>query len=208
MKFADTGLPKHPAIEKAFAELTRLDKADDYTTRGVLIARLIADHGVHKDPEAIAAGLLIPMAQDQGPFLFARAELEGRVPEIIQCVFAFGAATMRGGETDRLYRDLDPAVRSVVLASSVRMFEVTADDLARSLAARKGGEAPSAIEENDDLKRMIGPIKHFTDMVERIEKDEQALVARCRQQMQRITGALDQADIKLPPPAKHDAPRL
>jgi hypothetical protein len=200
MKFADTGLPKHPAIEKAFAELSRLDKADDYTTRGVLIARLIADHGVHKDPEAIAAGLLIPLAQDQGPFLFARADLPGRVPDIIQCVFAFGAATMRGGETDQLYKDLDPAVRSVVLASSVRMFEVTADDLATSLAARRSGP-PNAIEENDDLKHMIAPIKHFTDMVGRVEKDELPLVARCRQQMQRITAALEGADIKLPPAA-------
>jgi hypothetical protein len=207
VEFKDTGLPRHPAIEKAFAELLRFDRSDNYTSRGVLIAKLVADHGVHKDPESIAAGLLIPLAQDLGPFLCARADLPERVQEIIQSVFTFGAATMRGNAPDALYQALDPSVRAVVLASSARMFEVTGNDLAASLAARKDGDPPNATEENGDLRLMLGPIRHFNDMAGRVEKDELVLVGKCREQMQRITALLEGAGIKLPPAAKPPTPK-
>ena len=57
---------------------------------------MIAHHGVHKDPDAIAAGLLVPLAQDLGPFLGAKADLPGRVREILDGVFTLGKASMCG----------------------------------------------------------------------------------------------------------------
>jgi hypothetical protein len=204
MKFSDTGLPSHPAIEKSFEVLRQFDKDDAYTTRGVLIAKLIATHGANKDPEAIAAGLLIPLAQDLGPFLCAKADLPGRVPEIIESLFAFGKTSMTGAAMDKPYAGLDPAVRSVVLASSIRMFEVTALDLENSLTNCEPAQAP----DNDRIQAMLAPLRDFTDVITRNEKDELALVKKCREAMKRIEDSLDNAGIKLPPAAKPNAPKV
>ncbi|MEZ0225550.1 MAG: hypothetical protein ACAH83_13425 [Alphaproteobacteria bacterium] len=204
MKFSDTGLPSHPAIEKSFEVLRQFDKGDAYTTRGVLIATLIATAGKHKDPEAIAAGLLVPLAQDLGPFLCAKAELPGRVPEIIESLFAFGKTSMTGAAMDKPYADLDPAVRSVVLASSVRMFEVTAGDLENSLNNTEPAQGP----DKKNIKAMLAPLRDFTDVVTRNEKDELALVKKCQEAMKRIEDSLDSAGIKLPPAAKPNTPKV
>src|ERR1700722_14759233 len=195
MNFEDTRLPRHPAVEKAFAELTRLDPDDQYTTRGLRIARLIAHHGVHKDPDAIAAGLLVPLAQDLGPFLGAKADLPGRVPEILDAVFSLGKASMCGAATDSAYSALDPAVRTVVLASSIRMFDVTAEDIEQSFAQKGAKPDPEKIGE------MLLPVKAFTEMVARHETEDPALVQKYREAMQRIERFLDDAGIKLAPAA-------
>jgi hypothetical protein len=205
MKFEDTRLPRHPTVEKAFSELVRLDPDDKYTTRGLRIARLVAHHGVNKDPDAIAAGLLVPLAQDLGPFLGAKADLPGRVPEMLDAVFSLGKASMCGAATDSAYSALDPAVRTVVLASSIRMFDVTAEDIEQSF--KQTGAKPDP----EKIRDMLLPVKAFTDMVARHETEEPALVGKCRAAMQRIESFLDEAGIKLtpasaaPPPVK-DAP--
>jgi hypothetical protein len=204
MKFSDTGLPSHPAIEKSFDVLRQFDKDDAYTSRGVLIAKLIATHGAHKDPEAIAAGLLVPLAQDLGPFLCAKADLPGRVPEIIESLFAFGKTSMTGAAMDQPYSALDPAVRSVVLASSIRMFEVTAQDLENSLHNTEPAQAP----DKKRIKDMLAPLRDFTDVVTRNETEELALVKKCQDAMKRIEDFLDDAGIKLNPAAKPNAPKV
>lgn len=204
MKFSDTGLPSHPAIEKSFDVLRQFDQGDAYTTRGVLIAKLIATQGVHKDPEAIAAGLLVPLAQDLGPFLCAKAELPGRVPEIIESIFAFGKQTMTGAAMDKTYTELDPAVRSVVLASSVRMMEVTAEDLENTIRNTEPAQPP----DKDRIKAMLAPLRDFTDVVTRNETDELPLVKKCQESMKRIEDSLDNAGIKLNPAAKPNTPKL
>ena len=205
MEFRDTGLPSHPAIEKAFETLLQFDKDDKYTTRGVLIAKLVATESVHKDPEAIAAGLLVPLAQDLGPFLCARADLPGRVPDILEGVFAFGKMSMAGTAMDDTYRELDPAIRAVVLASSTGMFEVTAQDL-ESTFAQTGGKAPTG-DDATAIRAMLNPIKDFTDMAARNETEELALVKKCKSAMQRIEICLDDAGIKLTPAAKPNTPK-
>jgi hypothetical protein len=204
MKFSETGLPSHPAIEKSFEILRQFDQGDAYTTRGVLIAKLIATQGAHKDPEAIAAGLLVPLAQDLGPFLCAKAELPGRVPEIIEALFAFGKTSMTGAAMDKPYAALDPAVRSVVLASSVRMFEVTAEDLENSLNNAEPAQGP----DKKRIQGMLAPLRDFTDVVTRNETDERALVKKCQEAMKRIEDSLDGAGIKLPPAAKPHTPKV
>jgi len=204
MKFSDTGLPSHPAIEKSFDVLRQFDNGDAYTTRGVLIAKLIADHGANKDPEAIAAGLLVPLAQDLGPFLCAKADVPGRVPEIIESVFAFGKQTMTGAAMDKTYAELDPAVRSVVLASSVRMMEVTAEDLKNSL----GNAEPAQAQDKKDITAMLAPLRDFTDVVARNETEELALAKKLQAVMKRIEDTLDGAGIKLNPASKPNTPRI
>lgn len=205
MEFKDSGLPSHPAIEKAFETLQQFDKDDKYTTRGVLIAKLVATESVHKDPEAIAAGLLVPLAQDLGPFLCARADLPGRIPDILEGMFAFGKMSMAGAATDQLYKELDPAVRAVALASSTRMFEVTAEDL-ESTFAKNGGKAPKG-DDAANIRAMLNPIKDFTDMVARNETEELSLVKKCQAAMQRIENCLDDAGIKLSPASKPHTPK-
>ncbi len=203
MEFRDTGLPSHPAIEKSFETLQAFDKDDKYTTRGVLIARRIATDSLHKDPEAIAAGLLVPLAQDLGPFLCARADLPGRVPDLLEALFAFGKTSMTGAPMDDHYKALDSAERTVILASSSRMFEVTAEDLKTTFtnaAAKPAGDA-------SELHAMLAPVKDFTDMVARNETEELALVKRCQDAMKRIENSLDGAGIKLTPASKQDAPK-
>lgn len=204
MKFSETGLPSHPAIEKSFEVLRQFDQGDAYTTRGVLIAKLIATHGAHKDPEAIAAGLLVPLAQDLGPFLCAKADLPGRIPEIIESLFAFGKTSMTGAVMDQPYIELDPAVRSVVLASSMRMMEVTAEDLEKTL----GNADPTQAPDKKRIKDMFAPLRDFTDVVTRNETDELALVKKCQEAMKRIEDSLDGAGIKLNPAAKPHTPKV
>jgi hypothetical protein len=199
MKFEDSGLPSHPTIEKAFNELNRLDKGDEFTTRGVLIAKLVADHGVNKTPEAIAAGLFVPMAQDRGPVALAKADLPAKVPEIVQSVFTFGAASMQGVDTSVLYGALDPSVRTVILASSIRMFQLTADELDKSL--KKTGP-----EDRTHLQAMLLPVKEFTQMVKRAEPDEAALVKKCEDYVTRIEKSLSDVGIKLNPAVKDIKP--
>ena len=199
MKFEDTGLPSHPTIEKAFNELRRFDKGDDFTTRGVLIAKLVADHGVNKTPEAIAAGLFVPITQDNGPVLLAKADLPAKVPEIVTSVFTFGAASMQGMDTAVLYGALDPSVRTVILASSIRMFELTANELDNSL--KKTG-----VEDRKHLQAMLLPVKEFTNMVKSAEPDEAALVKKCEDYVTRIEKSLSEVGLKLNPAVKDMKP--
>jgi hypothetical protein len=199
MKFEDTGLPSHPTIEKAFNELRRFDKSDEFTTRGVLIAKLVADHGVNKTPEAIAAGLFVPLTQDHGPVALAKADLPAKVPEIVQSVFSFGAASMQGVDTAALYGALDPSVRTVILASSIRMFELTANELDNSL--KKTDE-----DGRKSLSAMLLPVKEFTQMVKAAEPDEAALVQKCEDYVTRIEKSLNTVGIKLNPAAKDVKP--
>lgn len=199
MKFEDTGLPSHPTIEKAFNELRRFDKGDEFTTRGVLIAKLVADHGVNKTPEAIAAGLFVPLAQDRGPVALAKADLPAKVPEIVQSVFSFGAASMQGVDTAALYGALDPSVRTVILASSIRMFQLTADELDNSL--KKTGA-----EDRKHLQAMLLPVKEFTQMVKTAEPDETALVKKCEDYVTRIEKSLSDVGLKLNPAVKDVKP--
>ena len=202
MNFSETGLPSHPAIEKAFETLQQFDRDDKYSTRGVLIAKMIATESIHKDPEAIAAGLLVPLAQDLGLFLCARADLPGRVPEILEGVFALGKMSMAGATPDEAYAELDPAVRAAALAASTRMFEVTAEDLETTF--RKNGGKPATGDDALQIRAMLAPIKDFTDMVTRNETEELALVKKCQAAMQRIENCLDDAGIKLAPATKRD----
>lgn len=200
MEFRDTGLPSHPAIEKAFETLQQFDKDDQYTSRGVLIARLIATKGIHKDPEAIAAGLLAPLAQDLGPFLCARADLPGRIPEILEALFTFGKTSMTGVPMDQAYAELDPAVRSVILASSIRVFEVTAEDLEKTLSS-------DPHMDRSQLSAMLTPIRNLSDVFSAKEAEELALVKQCQDVMHRIEDNLDGAGIKLAPAARPRTPK-
>jgi hypothetical protein len=94
-------------------------------------------------------------------------------------------------------------VRAVVLASSTRMFEVTAEDLETTLKGKKpvGDDATP-------IRAMLTPIKDFTDMVARNETEELALLKKCQKAMQRIEDCLDGAGIKLTPAAKPQTPKL
>lgn len=177
MKFEDTGLPQHPTIEKAFAELTRLDEDDKFTTRGVKIAAIVATESMSKDPDAIAAGLLVPLASDTGGVLLGQANISPRVSEIIQSVFELGNLTMRGEPTGAYYSKQDAGARSVILASSTRMFEVMKEEMEASLkAARDAGAAADA----NYLQGTLDPLRKFADMICAHETEETALAARCK----------------------------
>lgn len=200
LSFEDTRLPKHPAIEQAFSELRRLDADDAFTTRGVKIARLIAEHSTSKDPDAIAAGLLVPLASDHGPVLLAKAELPGRIPEIIQTMFDFGALALNDEPSEEFYKSLDPAVRSVILASSARMFDVTAQDM-QDIKASKSEPLAEKQNETDYLSHTLRSLRNFTAMVTRVETEETALVAKCQKALRHIESALAGA-AEAPPAAK------
>jgi len=205
MTFEETQLPKHPTIEKAFAELARLDSlsgsSDDFTTRGVKIARIIANDSVSKDPDAIAAGLLVPMASDAGARLLAQADIPPRVQQIIDAVFELGGITMRGEPIETYYKQQDAATRSVILASSTRMFEVMAKEMLESLeASRKAGTAEADAEYlRDNLK----PLKKFSTMICKAEKEETALAQKCEAAVERIEVILT---VSPPPASKPSVP--
>lgn len=195
--FESTGLPAHPAIRHAFAELQRLDTKDRFTTRGVKVARLIADKSVTQDPEAIAAGLLVPLASDNGAVLLARADLQGRVPEMIQSLFALGGMTLddarNGKDAEDFYKSLDPATRSVILASSVRMFDVSAQEMRASSVKDSQNAA-------DYLNGTLQHLRNFAAMVNRAETEETALAAECQASLRRVESAVE---APAAPAAKH-----
>ncbi len=205
MTFDDTGLPKHPLIEKAFNDLVALDSGDKFTTRGVLIAKLIADESTDKDPDAIAAGLFVPYTIESGPLSFARTDVGPRASAMIESMFAIGALAMRNESAEPFYVQQDSATRAVILASSARMFEVAALEMEQSIAAaRKAGVKQDA----QFLRGALDPLSDFTDMVSRVEKQELALVKRCQQAVERIENAL--LDPAVPaeskPAARHRGP--
>lgn len=201
MTFEESKLPKHPTIEKAFAELKRLDPDDQYTTRGIKIASIVAS-AKSQDPDAIAAGLLVPMASDAGPRLLAQADIPPRVTEIIQAVFETGAITMRGEPIEEYYKKQDAPTRSVILASSTRMFEVMALEMETSLAAsRKAGTVEA------DAKYLAGtlqPLKKFSAMICKAESEETGLAQKCEDAVARIETLLNSPNV--PPSAKPAAP--
>lgn len=176
MKFEDTRLPKHPTIEKAFAELTRLDEADKFTSRGIKIASIIASDSAAKDPDAIAAGLLVPLASDTGGVLLGQADVPGRVSDVIHAVFELGNLVMRGEPIEDYYKKQDAGARSVILASSTRMFEVMKDEMEASLQASReaGAEADAAY-----LQETLTPLKQFSHMICSNETEETALAKKC-----------------------------
>jgi hypothetical protein len=189
ISFEETRLPAHPTIEHTFEELRRLDTADEFTTRGIKIAQLIAADSPCKDPDAIAAGLLVPLASDHGPVLLAKAALPERVGRIIQSLFDFGGLALSAEDTEAFYAGQPPAVRSVILAASARMFEVTAKDMEK-IAAQKD-PALQTPQDSAYLTGTIDALRHFTDMISRVEKSETALVEKCRNALERIERALD-----------------
>lgn len=193
--FKDTGLPQHPAIEQAFAELKRLDTNDSFTTRGVKIASIIANESVTQDPEAIAAGLLVPLASDHGPVLLAKAALPGRVPEIIQSLFDFGGMALSDEPTETFYKSLDPAVRSVILAASVRMFDAAAAEMEKAPPQEAASDA-------DYLNRTLETLRHFTAMVSRAESDEHKLVVKCQKALHHIETAVGKSATPAAAPQK------
>lgn len=200
MTFEETNLPKHPAIEKAFNELLRLDTEDKYTTRGVKIASIIANDSKSKDPDAIAAGLLVPMASDAGERLLAQADISPRVNEIIQSVFELGGITMRGEPIEAFYKKQDAGTRSVILASSTRMFEVMAKEMLESLeVSRKAGTAEADAEY---LRENLKPLKKFSAMICKAESEETGLAQKCEASVERIEVILSLG----PPPASKAAP--
>lgn len=176
MKFEDTSLPKHPTIEKAFAELVRLDESDRFTSRGVKIASLIANDSATKDPDAIAAGLLVPLASDTNGVLLGLADVPVRVSEVIESVFELGRMTMRGEPIEDYYKKQDAGARSVILASSTRMFEVMKDEMETSIKAslEAGAEADAAY-----LQETLTPLKQFSHMICSHETEETALAKKC-----------------------------
>ena len=199
MKFEDTNLPKHPTIEKAFEELARLDTDDQFTTRGVKIATIIARDSKSQDPDAIAAGLLVPLASDSGARLLAQANLPPRITEIIQSVFEVGTMTMRGEKTEPYYLKLDACTRSVVLASSTRMFEVMAKEMLESLElSRKAGTAEADAEY---LRDTMQPLKKFSAMICKAETEETGLAQKCEAAVERIEVILSLG----PPPASRNS---
>lgn len=200
MTFEETSLPKHPAIEKAFAELVRLDADDKYTTRGVKIALIIARDSKSQDPDAIAAGLLVPMASDAGELLLAQADVSPRVNEIIQSVFDMGGTTMRGEPIEAFYKKQDAGTRSVILASSTRMFEVMAKEMLESLeVSRKAGTAEADAEY---LRENLQPLKKFSQMICKAETEETGLAQKCEAAVERIEVILSVS----PPPASKNTP--
>ena len=204
MKFEDTQLPKHPAIEKAFADLVALDAGDEFTTRGVLIAKLIAEDSRDRDPDAIAAGLFVPYTIESGPLSFARVDLPPRASAMIQAMFAMGALAMREEPTESFYRGQDAATRSVILASSARMFEAAAEEMEDSInTARKSGLQADA----QFLRRALDPLSSFTAMVTKAETSECALVKKCQDAISRIEETLKDPAIPAPKPtAQHPQP--
>lgn len=204
MQFEDTGLPGHPTVEKAFRDLSALDAGDQFTTRGVLIARLIADESCDKDPDAIAAGLFVPYTIESGPLSFAHVELPPRASAMIQAMFAIGALAMRQEPVESFYRAQDAATRSVILASSARMFEAAAQDMDESIAtARRSGLQADA----DYLRKALEPLSAFTDMADRAETAERRLVGKCQAAISRIEETLKDPAIPAPQPAGKDAPK-
>lgn len=209
MNFADTKLPKHPTIEKTFAELKRLDAlldgADDtFTTRGVKIATLIATESKAQDPDAIAAGLLVPLASDAGARLLAQADVPPRVQAIIDAVFELGGMTMRGEPIEEFYAQQDAATRSVVLASSTRMFEVMAGEMKESLAAsRKAGTAEADAKY---LQGTLQPLKKFSAMICKAETAETALAQKCEDSVAAIEKILDRAHLPAAAPDSKKPP--
>lgn len=204
MRFADTKLPQHPVIEQAFNELTRLDTDNNFTDRGVRIAQIIAGESMSKDPDAIAAGLLVPMASDTGQVLLAQAALPPRVTEIIQSVFDIGGMTMRCEPIETFYKELDAGARSVILASSYRMFEVMAAEMEESLIAsrRAGAKADAAF-----LQETLDPVKKFTGMICLAETEEKQLAQKCDDAVIRIETLIHGANPPSPPKATPAAPK-
>ncbi|MDI1227264.1 MAG: hypothetical protein PSY14_06235 [bacterium] len=204
MRFADTKLPQHPVIEQAFNELTRLDTDNQFTDRGLRIAQIIAAESLSKDPDAIAAGLLVPMASDTGQVLLAQATLPPRVTEIIQSVFDIGGMTMRGEPIETFYKELDSGARSVILASSYRMFEVMAAEMEESLIAsrRAGAKADAAF-----LQETLDPVKKFTGMICRAEAEEKQLAQKCDDAVIRIETLIHGANPPAPTKAAPAQPK-
>jgi len=201
MQFENTGLPRHPTIEKAFADLVALDAGDKFTTRGVLIARLIAEDSCDKDPDAIAAGLFVPYTIESGPLSFAHVELPARASAMIQAMFAIGALAMRQEPVESFYRSQDAATRSVILASSARMFDAAAEDMDNSIAtARRAGLQADA----EYLRKALEPLSAFTAMADRAETTERSLVAKCQAAIARIEDTLKDPAIPAPQPAGKD----
>ncbi len=206
MKFEDTRLPKHASIEKAFNDLVALDNGDKFTTRGVLIARLIAEESIDKDPDAIAAGLFVPYTIESGPLSFARTDVGPRASAMIESMFAIGALAMRNESAEPFYVQQDGATRAVILASSARMFEVAAVEMEQSIAAaRKSGVKQDA----QFLCAALEPLRSFTDMVTRVEKQELALVKHCQEAVERIENALHDPAVpaESKPAARHRGPQ-
>jgi hypothetical protein len=98
-----------------------------------------------------------------------------------------------------LYGALDPSVRTVILASSIRMFQLTADELDNSLK-----KTPA--EDRKHLQAMLLPIKEFTQMVKAAEPDEAALVKKCEDYVTRIEKSLSDVGLKLNPAVKDVKP--
>ncbi len=204
MRFADTKLPQHPVIEQAFNELVRLDTDNQFTDRGIRIAQIIATESKSQDPDAIAAGLLVPMASDTGQVLLAQATLTPRVTEIIQSVFDIGGMTMRNEPIETFYKKQDAGARSVILASSYRMFEVMAAEMEESLAAsRRAG----AVADAEFLKETHAPVKKFTGMICRAESEEKQLAQKCDDAVIRIETLISGANPPAPPKATPAQPK-
>lgn len=200
MTFEETSLPKHPTIEKAFNELTRLDADDKYTTRGVKIARIVSNDSTTKDPDAIAAALLVPMASDAGARLLAQADIPPRVTEIVDAVFELGGITMSGQAIEPFYKEQDVSTRAVILASSTRMFEVMAREMLESLEiSRKAGTAETDAEY---LRETLQPLKKFSAMICKAETEETGLAQKCEAAVERIEVILSLG----PPPASKASP--
>ncbi|MDE1151086.1 MAG: hypothetical protein PW788_00995 [Micavibrio sp.] len=203
MKFEDTGLPRHPSIEKAFADLVKLDAQDEFTSRGIAIARLIAAQSRDKDPDAIAAALYVPFTLESGPLTFARTELTARASEIVQSVFAVGSLAMRHEPVEDLYRQQDAPTRAVILAASACMFAAAADEMIEIIEARrKSGAAADA----QFLRKAFAPLSAFTAEVTRAETVETSLVKHCQNAVARIEEVLTAIDSAPAPEARKPAP--
>jgi len=204
MKFEDTGLPRHPSIEKAFADLVKLDPDDEFTTRGVAIARLVAAESRDKDPDAIAAGLYVPFTLESGPLTFARTELTTRASAIVQSVFAIGSLAMRYEPIGEIYRQQDAPTRAVVLAASARMFDAAADEMIESIEARRKS---GAVADAQFLRKAFAPLSAFTEEVTRAETVETTLVKHCQNAVARIEEVLTNMGTPPPPAESKPTPR-